>query len=41
MDPIMRLSEAMPAADGLREAAEATKRNYKKVAEQLENEDLG
>ena len=40
MEPILKLAEAFPDADGLRQAAEATKRNYDKVAEQLENEDL-
>ena len=40
MDPILKLAEVLPDAEGLRKAAEATKRNYDKVAEQLENDEL-
>ena len=35
MDPILKLSEVFPEADGLKKAAEATQRNYNKLINQI------
>ncbi|MFK7770127.1 MAG: AAA family ATPase, partial [Mariniblastus sp.] len=35
MDPILKLSEVFPEAEGLRKAAEATQRNYDKLINQI------
>jgi hypothetical protein len=35
MDPILKLSEVFPEADGLKKAAEATQRNYDKLIKQI------
>ena len=35
MDPILKLSEVFPEADGLKKAAQATQRNYDKLIKQI------
>ena len=40
MDPILKIAEVLPEGEGLKKAVEATRRNYDKVAEQLEDEEL-
>ena len=35
MDPILKLSEVFPEAEGLRQAADATKKNYDKLIRQI------
>ncbi len=35
MDPILKLSEVFPEAEGLKKAAEATQKNYDKLIKQI------
>ena len=35
MDPILKLSEVFPEAEGLKNAAEATRKNYDKLIKQI------
>ena len=39
MDPILKLAEVFPEAEGLREAAKATQQNYDKLIKQIGDQD--
>ena len=39
MEPILKLAEAFPEAEGLREAAKATQQNYDKLIKQIGDQD--
>lgn len=39
MEPILKLSEVFPEADGLKQAADATRKNYEKLIDQIGQED--
>jgi len=39
MDPILKLAEVFPEAEGLREAAKATQQNYDKLIQQIGDQD--
>lgn len=40
MEPILKLSEVFPEANGLKQAAEATRENYEKLLDQIGKDDL-